>query len=275
MLNSRRHIGDRDKKARKKNREYHVYRSGLLKKFVWQALFLNITRKEPAAHFKEVAAVVAAGIAMLMYMGFLTWQMQGLFVNSTAFILLAVFLYIIKDRLKEGIKNVSATFATRWFPDYHTDIETPNGETKIGYLNEYFSFLAVKELPQEITQIRNTGFHTELERAERLENVLVYKKEVTLFSQSEDTHAHSSEINDIFRYNIARFLLKASDAYKEHLEVEPHTGELKSIRVPKVYHINIIMRRTFRTTEGKKGSDLRKFRIVADKEGIKRIEKVL
>ncbi len=159
-----------------KNREYYVYRSGLLKKFVWQALFLKIIRKEPAAPFKEVAAVAAAGIAMLMYMGFLTWQMQGLFVNSTAFILLAVFLYIIKDRLKEGIKNLSATFATRWFPDYHTDIETPDGETRIGFLNEYFSYLTHNELPKEISDIRNTGFHTELERAERQRTFCFIKK---------------------------------------------------------------------------------------------------
>ncbi len=97
---------------------------------------------------------------------------------------------------------------------------------------------------------------------------------MTLFSQPEDS-THNPELNDIFRYNIARFLLKASDAYKEHLEVEPHTGELKSIRVPKVYHINIIMLRKFRNEDGTRGCDLRKFRIVADKEGIKRIEKVL
>jgi hypothetical protein len=257
-----------------KNREYFVYRSGLLKKFVWEALFLSISRKEPAKPFREFVAVMAAGIAMLMYLGFLTWQTGGIFVNSTAFIILAVFLYIIKDRLKDGIKNLSATFAARWFPDYRTDIETPDGEMKLGYLKEYFSFLGPKEIPQEIFLIRNTGFHTELERAERLESALYYKKDVTLYSEPE-RHKQTPEINDIFRFNILRFLLKASDAYKDHLEVDPKTGKLHTIRVPKVYHINIIMRRSFYDKEGKRCSDLRKFRIVADKEGIKRIEKVL
>ncbi len=263
-----------------KNMEYFVYRSGLLKKFVWEALFLNIIRKEPAKPFREFAAMVAAGLAMLIYVFFLTWQLGGsqpggIIVNSTAFIMLSVFLYIIKDRFKDGLKNLSATFAARWFPDYRTHIETPDGETKLGYLKEYFSFLTPKEVPPKIIQIRNTGFHTELERAERLENVFFYKKEVVLFAEPEENHHRAPDLNDIMRYNIARFLLKASDAYKEYLEVDVKTGKLHVIHAPKVYHINIIMRRTFRDMTGEPHSDLRKFRIVVDKEGIKRVEKML
>ncbi len=264
-----------------KNTEYFVYRSSLLKKFVWEVLFLNIIRKEPSKPFREFAAVVAAGVAMLFYLVFLTMQgfttsAGGIAFNSATFIVFAVLLYIVKDRLKDGIKNFSAAVASRWFPDYRTDIETPDGETKLGYLKEYFSFVTPEEVPPEIMEIRNTGFHTELERAERIETIFYYKKEVTLFSSPEDEpHGEHRELNDIFRYNISRFLLKASDAYKDHLDVDTKSGKLRAVRMPKVYHINIIMHRSYLDGEGQPVNDLRKFRLVLDKEGIKRIEKVI
>ncbi|MDP1834312.1 MAG: hypothetical protein Q8K75_00130 [Chlamydiales bacterium] len=259
-----------------KNMEYFVYRSGLLKKFVWEVLFLNIIRKEPSKPFLEFAAVVAAGLAMLVYLVFLTMQGSGIIVNSTSFIVIAVLLYVVKDRMKDAIKNMSATFATKWFPDYFTDISTSDGETKLGYLKEYFSFVEPKQIPKEILTIRNTGFHTELERAERMEQVFYFKKEVTLFSAPEDAHTgEHRELNDILRYNISSFLVKASDAYKEHFEIDPKTGQLISIQVPKVYHINIIIRRTYQDSTDQTKSDIGKYRVVLDKEGIKRIEKVL
>lgn len=259
-----------------KSMEYFVYRTSLLKKFVWEVLFLNIIRKEPSKPFLEIAAVFAAGLAMLFYVFFLTWQGGGVIINSTTFIMMAVLLYIIKDRLKDGIKNLSATFATRWFPDYSTDIQTPDGETRLGIMKEFFSFVEPDEVPVQIIRIRNTGFHTELERAERIEHIFYYRKDVTLFSGPEDEYnGQHRELNDIFRYNISRFLLKASDAYKEHIHVDPKTGELSVSRVPKVYHINIIMQRSYLDADGRAASDLRKFRLVLDKEGIKRIEKVI
>jgi hypothetical protein len=256
--------------------EYFVYRTSLLKKFVWEVLFLNVIRKEPSKPFREFVAIVAAGIAMLFYLYFLTLQAGGIFINSTTFIIIAVLLYIVKDRLKDGIKNASASWAQHWFPDYSTDIETTDGEAKLGQMKEYFGFVTPDHIPIEILTLRNTGFHTELEKAERMENIFYYRKTVTLFAAPEDeTNGLHRELNDIFRYNISRFLLKASDAQREHLEIDEKSGGLRLMRAPKVYHINIILRRTFRDADDQPVNELRKYRVVLDKEGILRIEKVL
>lgn len=256
--------------------EYFVYRTSLLKKFVWEVLFLNVIRKEPSKPFREFIAIIAAGVAMLFYLYFLTLQGGGILINSTTFIMIAVLLYIVKDRLKDGIKNASASWAQHWFPDYSTDIQTPDGEAKLGHMKEYFSFVEPEQIPAEILTLRNTGFHTELEKAERMESIFCYRKTVTLFAAPEDeSNGFHRELNDIFRYNISRFLLKASDAQREHLDIDEKTGGLRLLRVPKVYHINIILRRTFHDEEDRPITELRKYRIVLDKEGIKRIEKVL
>ncbi len=258
-----------------KDKEYFVYRSGLLKKFVGEVLFLDIVRVEPAKPFQEFTAALAAGVAMLFYLYFLSFHGGGFVLDSTAFIVISVLLYILKDRLKDGIKNFSAGVASRWFPDYTTKIQTSDEEKALGALSEYFSFVSFKQLPSEIQEIRNTRFHTELERAKRIENTFYFKKEVTLFGGQTEDAQNLEDLNDIFRYNISRFLLKASDAYEQHVEVDTETGKLETILAPKVYHINIIMKNSYVDAKDRRHEDLRKFRVVLDKEGIKRIEKVL
>lgn len=254
--------------------EYTVYRGGLLKKFVFEALFLSLTRKEPMKTLQQVMAAVAAGLAMLFYVLFLSFYSVNPVWDSTAFIVLSVLLYVLKDRLKEGIKNISSKLAVGWFPDYRTQIRTPNDQILLGYLNEYFMFLPPSKVPPEILEIRNTRFHTELEKARRMETLLYFKKEVTLLPQLVKQGDYIYELNDIFRYNLSRFLLKASDPFKDQLVYDPDSHQVQVVKGPKVYHINIIMRKSFTGPDHQPVVEYKKYRIVLDKDGIKRIEKV-
>lgn len=256
--------------------EYAIYRQSLLRKFVWEVLFLDITRVDAARPFLQFAAAIAAGLAMLLYVYFfIAWQGSIIITDSTAFIILSVGLYVIKDRLKEGIRNGSSTLASKWFPDYKTRIHSPDQEAVIGTITEYVSFLRKKQVPDELLEVRNTRFHTELERARRIETVLYFKKQVTLYPRITWAQGTLTELNDIFRYNISRFLRKASDAYEEQMQLDGETGELKKMKAPKVYHVNILMKNIYEDSKGSMHEELRKYRLVLDKEGIKRIEKVL
>lgn len=257
-----------------KKMEYAVYRGGLLKKFVFQALFLSLHRKEPMKTFQQAAAAFAAGLAMAFYLYFLSFHSVNPVLDSTAFIVISVLLYVLKDRLKEGLKNFSSKLASGWFSDYRTLICTPNGEMTLGYLKERFSFLKPEQIPKEILNIRNTQFHTELERARRLESVFCFSKEVVLFPQLAEQGGHYYELNDIFRYNISRFLLKASDPYKEQLVYDQESEQVMAVKGPKVYHINIIIRKRWLNQKREEQVEYKKCRIVLDKDGIKRIEKV-
>lgn len=257
-----------------KHLEYAVYRGGLLKKFVSEALFLSLVRKEPVKTFQQMSAAVAAGIAMLVYLYFLSFHSVNPVLDSTAFVILSVVLYAAKDRLKEGLKELLSKLAVGWFPDYRTLIRTPGEEVTLGILKEYFFFLSPSQIPPEISEMRHTQFHIELEKARRLETVLYFRKEVVLLPQLAEQHQTTYELNDIFRFNISRFLIKASDPYKEQLIFDPTSQQVNVVKGPKVYHINIIIKKTFRDASLKLQSEVKKCRIVLDKNGIKRIEKV-
>jgi len=200
----------------------------------------------------------------------LSFYSLNLVLNSTPFIIAAVILYILKDRIKDGVKNLSAKLAFRWLPDYTIRILTPDGTTQLGVLKEFFTFLSPTQVPREIWNARNIELHSTLDQAKRLEEPLYYRKEVTLY----ETNQGLKKLNDIFRLNISRFLLKASDPYKEGLMLDSETGELNKVMLPKVYHLNMIIRQTFINRLHEEKVILKKYRLILDKAGIKRLEKI-
>ncbi len=258
----------------KKKTEEFLYRSGLLNKFMLESLRLSISRKEATRYFNQFMASIAAGVTMFIYVGFLTWRGYNFILDSTAFITVSVLLYIVKDRLKEGIRSISSDLASKWFPDYTTKIKTPDEKETIGKLKEFFTFTTTRTLPQAIKQMRETEFHTDIEKVRRQESVMYYKKEVILNSRALLESARFHDLNDIIRFNINPFLLKASDPIQKYLYLDQATATLTEIDCPKVYHINIIMKNTFMTKGMKKMIKIQKLRLVVNKEGIERIERL-
>ncbi|MBB64850.1 MAG: hypothetical protein CMO81_07270 [Waddliaceae bacterium] len=266
----------KSKKTPEDEKEEHVlYRKGLLNKFILDALLLSITRVSVIDHYSSLSGAVAAGIAMLFYFTLFIWQGQIFVINSVPFIVITVILYILKDRMKEGLRNQYKKQAFRWFPDYKTEIWTPSHRRCIGYLTESFAYLKTKELSNEIIQIRNQEFHAELERFKRPETVLYYKKEAKLLEEPKRKGSRRYELNNIFRFNIEHFLSKASNSYHLHQQLNQESMKLEYQRLPKVYHINLIMKNTYLSENGEKKVEWNKFRLVVNKDGIKRIERPL
>lgn len=251
-----------------------IYRLSLLNKYIFEVLFLQIFRKEPRRRFSQIAAMVAAGVAMTVYLGLLAWHSDSFLINSTPFIALAVLLYVLKDRLKEGIRNFSTKIASRLYPDYVTDIFSPHGIDKIGRLSEYFSFLDPSQVPDDVLNIREGHFHDDLEKIRRQETVIYFKKVIEIYPKAVKEFKRLRHVNDIFRFNISQFLQKASDASAEFARLEPASLQLEHVTCSKLYHINIVLRRSFVAKGDKRRVEFDKFRIILDKEGIKKIEKL-
>ncbi len=251
-----------------------IYRLSLLNKYIFDVLFLKIMRKEPRRRFREISAMVAAGIAMLIYLVLLAWRGSSLLIDSTAFIALAVILYILKDRLKEGIRHLSTRIASKLYPDYTTEILSPDKFNKIGRLMEYFSFISDERIPSEIVKIRESHFHDELERIRRQETVIYFKKMVEIYPQAIKENYRLREVNDIFRFNLSQFLLKASDAKSSYPHLDPTTNQLETIDCEKLYHVNIIMRKSYTAKGDKRRIEFDKFRIILNKEGIEGVRKI-
>jgi len=107
-----------------------------------------------------------------------------------------------------------------------------------------------------------------------LEKILYFRKDVEIFPEAVRVDKRLRRVNDIFRFNVSQFLFKASDAKEDYLILNPMTGELEVISCPKIYHVYLILKKTFLTRFRKKRIDFDTFRIVIDKEGIRRIDKV-
>lgn len=254
--------------------EYILYRSGLLNKFVLDALLLHTVRSSLDVRLRNIIGSLAAGIAMLFFFLLFVWQGGVFVINSMPFIIMTVVLYILKDRLKESLKNVSFQLAAKWFPDYYTKIRSPDGKFLIGHLQESFSFVHENELPAEVMQVRDREFHAVLEEIKRPERVMYYKKIVSLKEVTNLKDTRRTGLNIIFRYYIHEFVNKVDDPVHSYISLDSETLQLIRIPLPKVYHLNIILKNTFIQEDYSTKIEWKKYRLILDKNGLRRIEHI-
>lgn len=255
-------------------REQILYRSGLLKKFIIDPLILPIHRSSIQERYGQIIAGLSAGVAMLVYILLFVWFGQAFVVTSQPFIILTVITYILKDRLKEALKALSYERALKWFSDYTTEILTPSEDGILGELKESFTFVDEGDIPKEIAEIRNKEFHTVLEMFKRKEQVIYFKRSVTMYSLISEKQKRFNALNIILRFNIKDFTEKASDPYHSYVTLDSRTKTILRMRLPKVYHLNIILKNSFLDEKKKPVIEWRKFRLIIDKNGIKQIEQV-
>lgn len=246
-----------------------LYHEGLLEKFMITALKLVNTRVEVKTKYGNLISAIAAGVAMLIYMTLLVWNASTTVINSTAFVILAVFLYIIKDRIKEGMKVIYHRNIGKWLSDFRTKIYNSDG-MMIGRLSETFYFLTPEKLPREYQKLRLADIADPLESYQPDEFILYYKKQIKLYKIDDKLN----EINTFFRFNIHKFLEKANDALQPTLELDPETHDLIEILLPKVYHLHLLIKSNFINRQGKKCEEIKTFCIVIDKNGIRRVEQI-
>jgi hypothetical protein len=249
--------------------EMIAYRQGLLQKFMIEALQLKSSRIAVSEQHGPFLGSIAAGLAMLVYMllFLITWESPTFVIHSIPFIVSVVIFYILKDRIKEGVKSYYKSKSGAWFPDFRTKIYSPENAL-IGELTENFSFVDKAHIPEDIVKARNVGFHMHLENLHRHETVIRYKREVKLF-KTKNKPLH--ELNMIFRYNIHRYLQKASDPIQFQGTLEEENHHLIVQKIPKVYHLNIVMQDSTSIKANKK-SKIKKFRVIINKRGILQAE---
>lgn len=244
-----------------------LYRKGLLKKYMMDALMLPVTRASIQDRYGSLIGSFSAGIAMLAYVLLFIWYGNWFVINSTPFLILTVIAYILKDRLKETLKGVSYKRALEWLSDYNTEIRSPDGAQILGSLKESFIFLPEEKLPLEIMRTRSEDFHEMLKLVKRPEQVIYFKRSVELRTEKP--------INIILRFNIHDFVSKASDPFHSYVTLDRDSKQLVRLRLPKVYHVNIILKNRFTEESGKEVIELKKFRLIIDKTGIKSVEQIL
>ncbi len=252
-------------------KEEVLYRDGLLNKFALSALLLSTKRSSFVQKYGQLTASIAAGVAMSIYLGFFFWR-GAFLIDSLWLLLLTTLVYVLKDRVKDTLKNLLQQHAGEWFDDFETEIIGPDGQ-KLGFIGEHFHLLDPARLPEEIIRIRNQGPESLLAKVLRPETVLYYKKRIQLHIPKTGVLERRFDFHHLYRLNLSEFLKKASNAFEPSLLINPDDGSITCEELPKVYHINLIIRTTWQRRES---SDLllERFRLVVNRDGIMRIESI-
>jgi len=125
---------------------------------------------------------------------------------------------------------------------------------------------------EKILSIRRSSNIRSIEEKGKPEEVILYKKKITLLNKKiKQYHTRRKDISDVIRFNIRSFLRYADDPIQFLSKWNINNKEIENISISKVYHLNLVLKLT--TFKGKKVNKFyyKKFRVVIDQNGIKRV----
>lgn len=253
-----------------KDNEALLFRWSLLKKFVSSFLFIEARTEGGQPVLLHTLYGVAAAIAML-FATVVAFSWQGAYGSLSMNLFWAmVIAYIFKDRIKEGLRAWLYKRFAKWIPDRRVQLfrtETQHA----GYVRESFRFTQPRSIPQKIRDLRRGAHTVDLLSARLHEDVLLYKKEVTLENLTTLTEDTGNSILDISRLDVSPFLRYTENLMEELpvLEGDDYRGENHSTLGEKIYHIYLAQRVL---SEGKTACAMQ--RLVINAKGIKRLETV-
>ncbi|HHR5883104.1 TPA: hypothetical protein ACS7XF_003090 [Providencia alcalifaciens] len=243
--------------------EMVTYRRNLLKKYINRYLYLEIRHKRGLPLLLHSIYGIAAAISMI-FATFIAFMWQGKYGALSANLFLAMVIgYIFKDRLKEIGREQLYRLFQRWIPDRQLRIYREGVKEPVGVCKESFRFLKESTLSPDIHEMRQKSHWVNLVNVQRVEDILYYRKDVTLRSHSAAFMQTQSSIVDITRVNISDFLKYIDISYEELMvnDDEP------AIIGEKVYHIYLCRR----VIMNKKAYN-ELARLVVNADGIKRLE---
>lgn len=256
------------------NEEY-LYRIGVLKKFCMNILFLTVRRDQTRAGWEEVLFAMAAGLAMAFATAVAFWAQLRFPQVSLNFFLILVVGYMMKDRIKEGLRRIFAKAASRAFFDRQTQILDPVTKESVGLLKEKVDYGRAVKVPREITEARLTDELAAVSQGELSEMVIRYQKQVYLESKMLPKMAGGivSGVTDIIRLNVDRLLRDMDDpeAALEYIDLEDFT--VGRVKAAKSYLVDVAFRFAVDDADTRRTS-LQLVRLVLDRNGLKRMIRV-
>ena len=248
-----------------------IYRRGLLKRFVFTNLFLEIQREQSISRWQQLLFGIAAGLSMLFATAVTFLAQTFLAQISWAFFAVIVISYIFKDRIKEGFKYFFSQLMNKKLYDQAIAMIDAEDGKKIGRCYQKIQYVPEEKVSLEVMRLRNLGRTEILAEREFKETVLYFRNAITLYSERiYKGHDRISAVNHIFRYNI-RHLLRNMDEPTTKVELyDPKNDAVNTIQASKTYHMNIIFSLTGKDNQ----TESIKIRLILNRNGIKRVEQL-
>jgi len=250
--------------------ELFIFRRSMLKKLVNSVLWLEILKQKDGRRLSDVGAAIAAGFAMAFALTITIVGSRWVLADTWAFVAAGTITYIFKDRIKDWLKGFFSSQTGRWLADYTTEIRDPVSGRDIGRCRESFSYLDPATTAPEVLARRHRDSTSPIEPEAKPEVVIKYEKEIRLSSACliERLHLADYEINDIMRFSMAQFLVRADDPIAVLPVYDPETDAVSRREFRKTYHLNLVM--VMRCAGSP--ATMRRIRVIFDKHGIRRLE---
>ena len=257
------------------NEEY-AHRIGFLKKFCMNILFLKVQRSATRKGWEEVLFAIAAGGSMAFALG------VGLFAQSRYpqasfnFFVLAVVGYMFKDRMKEGLRRVLASYAGKFLYERTTRIVDPVTQDDVGVCREKLDYDSAVTVPPDIVRLRAQDDLITVAQGELSETVIRYRKKIALDSEMLPRIADGivSGVTDIIRLNIDRVLHDMDDPEYALDYVDLEDFSVGKLQMAKSYRVDVAFR--FAVDDGRhQRTTVRLVRLVLDRNGIKRMSELV
>ena len=272
------------------------YRLGLLKKYVYQVLYLRrreIRREKILFNFMAMfAAALAAAwaaVAAFFYAPELVIRISDVQTDNAmrlaAFFAIGVLAYVAKDRIKDLSREYFFKKFVRHLPDheFHVSFGSLNAlgnpqKTDVGYVSQSMEFYARPSIPEDILYIRDLESHFDLE-PERQDESFHFQRNfrfTPLFS-GVDPHG-TAMVKEVLRFDISDYLSKMSDPNRRFSYWEEEKG-IQHVDAPRVYHLNLVLKytvtRILSNGSSKVRTEYERVRLVLNKQGIVRVDSVL
>ncbi len=254
--------------------EQAVIRLSQLKKFFQSRMFVDVSLHSPSGRFLETTAIAGTALAGLLWAALQFFSRpdiaqtanHGFFVIS-----FAVITYVLRDRIKDRAKVSLHKRVQKWLPDIDQQLEA--GGRVIGNIKEWFHLQTRQALPESVKEMRLRASRAELDR-NLPEDVLHLRKVFTVHPQAAREAGWALQENT--RINVERYLKLMDDPIKE-LAVLDTTGELTRLQSRRVYHFHVgieLRSQLLNSKAERRRATQQLYRIILDKDGIDRLERV-
>ncbi len=246
-----------------------LFKQSQLKKYIESVFYLNQEVRKDGAMFEQTMLAFAAGLAMVFSTG-IAFYYQKVYGNFTMpFFIALVVSYMLKDRIKGLISLLFVSRSRFLFNDFKIKITNALGK-KIGIFRENFIFVPLKKLGAKVKKHRVTDMVVKMSESSLNEHIIQYKKKIIIYPKKFGDDLPDKNINgltDVTRLNFHRFIQYMDNPKKDFILIKK--GEVYHKIANKIYHINIIQK--FYTEEG---IEFRRYRVIMNRNGIRKIEKV-
>ena len=252
------------------NEEY-MHRIGFLKKFCMNILFLNARPEQNRRNYEEILFALAAGVSMAFATTVAIVGQKRFPQASLNFSLVLIVGYMVKDRIKEMMRRIFSSVASRYLFDRSVAIIDPVTQAEIGTCAEKVDYGAAVRVPEDVAAMRRQDDFITVTQGELAEQVIRYQKKIALGADLLTRMSHGcTGVTDIIRINVDR-LLRDMDNPEFALEyVDLEDLSVGRVRAEKSYQVDIVFRFTIEEG-GRKRTTCEAARLVLDQNGIKRM----